>query len=278
MGFQSPPENYADVYEQSCASTRPSQDNLEDSKEHSGGLVLYPDAANITSWIYAYEGSLFDGDSGKYQFTSREFREVGMDWVTLLQDGCGLMITGYPNPMAQEIEIEWFNNRGALMIMGSSNDFHMIHTGANKTGRADDWTMIPFVGPDGDKAVTAEIQSVVVFNSTPKEELAAWLFLKYLISPETQAEWAQNSNYYPVRKGASRFLREYRIDNPHWSEGYYLLRYTQANQLHQSWEVIQQAVGDAFEAILLNPPEEMTALLKQLNQMATELLSYIEEN
>ena len=278
LGFQTPPENYADVYEQSCASTQNSQDDQDDSNVQSGGLILYPDAASITSWIYAYEGTLLDRESGKYQFTSREFREVGMDWITMLQDGCGLMITGYPNPMAQEIEIDQFNRRGALMIMSSSKNYHLIHMGANTTGRADDWTMIPFVGPDGDKAVTAEVQSSVIFDSNPDEELAAWLFLKYLTSPEIQAEWVQDSYYYPVHKGASRFLNDYRIDNPHWSQGYTLLRYSKANQLHQSWEVIQQAVGDAFEAILLNSPEEMTTLLNQLNQVAAELVSYTEDN
>ena len=278
MGFQKPPETYSDIYEQSCASMLVPQDNTGISQIQSGGLILYPDAANITSWIYAYEGSLFDKDSGKYLFTSREVREVGMDWITMLQDGCGLMISGYPYPMAQDIDIERFNNRGALLIMSSSQNYHLIHTGANQTGRADDWTMIPFVGPYGDKAVTAEVQSIVVFESTPEEELAAWLFIKYLTDPETQAEWSQYSNFYPVRKGASRFLREYRTDNPHWSQGYNLLRFSQANQLDPSWEFVQQAVGDAFEAILLNNPQEMTTLLNQLNQMADELVLYSEDN
>lgn len=278
MGFQYPPKDYSDLYEQSCASTQFVQENKDESNDQFGGLILYPDAANITSWIYAYDGSILDMENGRYKFTSREFREVGMDWITLIQDGCGIILTGYPNPMAQEIEIDQFNRRRAMMIMSSSKNYHLIHTGANKTGRADDWIMIPFIGPDGNKAVTAEVQSIVIFNSKPEKELAAWLFLKYLTSPEIQAEWIQDSDYYPVRKGATRFLREYRLDNPHWSQGYNLLKYSQVNQLHQSWEVTRQALGDAFEAILISSPDDMTKLLNQLNQMAAELVSYSEDN
>ena len=70
--------------------------------------------------------------------------------------------------MAIEGEYERFNQREALMIMGSSLMQEHIQTGPSHTGRADDWKMLPFLGPDGTKVVTSDVQSVVIFDTTPE--------------------------------------------------------------------------------------------------------------
>jgi ABC-type glycerol-3-phosphate transport system substrate-binding protein len=277
MGFSTPPANSEEIYQQSCAAVEFKAEDERESQPNYGGVILYPDAANVTSWIFAYNGSLLDQSNGDFNFVSREIQEVGQDWIELKQDGCGFMISGYPNPMVGEIELERFSQREALLIMGSSQIHDQIHTGANQTGRPDDWVMIPFVGPDGDKAVLAEIQSIVIFDKSPAEELGAWLFLNFLIHPETQAEWAEYSRYYPIRRDALRFLRGFRTENPHWAQGLNLLKYSRANPLHPSWEIVQQALGDAFEEILLSGSQDLLDLLRQLDQTAAELVLYTRD-
>ena len=152
-----------------------------------------------------------------------------------------------------------------------------ISMNANQSGRPDDWIMLPFLGPSRSKAVTAIIQSGVIFNTSPEEELAAWLFLKYLTSPEVQAEWIQYSDYYPTRKDTLVLLRDYRTDNPHWSQGLNLLKYGQADPLHPSWEIVRQAVGDAFEDLFEKNTGEISKLLEMLDQTAAELVEYSQE-
>ena len=274
LGFSSPPETVKELKEQACAASAEVQQRNGNSKDLAGGILMYPEAANITSWIYAYDGLIMEPGEEVYQFSSPEGKEVALDWIDIYHNGCGFIISGYPNPIAREIEFEKFNQRDALMMMSSSQNIDQISMHANQTGRADNWKMLPFIGPDGSKAVTASIQAGVLFNTTPEKELAAWLFLKYLTSPEIQAEWVQYSGLYPTRKDTLDLIRDFRTENPSWAKGLYLLKYGQANPLHPSWEIVRQAVGDAFEVLFEIEPVEITALLKMLDKTAVELTDF----
>ena len=47
-------------------------------------------------------------------------------------------------------------------------------------------------------------------RTTPEQELAAWIFVKWFTSPEIQAEWDQISGYFPTRAGTAEYLGDYR--------------------------------------------------------------------
>ena len=268
LGFASRPLTAEEIQEQSCSLTEINE---------PGGLVFSPQAANILSFIYAYRGDPVISIAGDYHFTSRQITEFARDWRDLSLDGCGQLISNYPNPMAIEEEYERFNQREALMIMGSSLVQEHIQIESDQIGRTDEWRMLPFVGPDGTKSVASEVQSVVIFDSTPETELASWLFLQYLTSPEVQAEWSQYSGYYPTRKDSLLFLKQFREDNPAWASGLYLLGYSRSAPLVPSWQTVKLAVEDAFEEIITNPEIDLEEQLEALDQVATELLEWSRE-
>ncbi|MCJ7715637.1 MAG: extracellular solute-binding protein, partial [Anaerolineales bacterium] len=54
LGFSSPPETIEELKDQSCAASAEVQQRNEEVEGLEGGIMMYPDAANITSWIYAY--------------------------------------------------------------------------------------------------------------------------------------------------------------------------------------------------------------------------------
>ncbi len=265
MEFKSNPRNSEELRDQSCSIS-----GMDDSV----GLVLSPQSASILSFIYAYQGDPVFSPDGEYDFSSRRIREFAGDWRDLSQDGCGQLIFAYPNPMAIEGEYERFNQRQALMIMGSSLMQKHIQIEQTQIGKQDLWRMLPYVGPDGTKAVISEVQSVFIFDSKPETELASWLFLKYLLSPEVQAEWSQYSEYYPTRKDSNIFLREFREENPAWESGLYLLGYGRSAPLHPSWEIVKLAVEDAFEEILADPDIDLKDQLDALDLIAAELLEW----
>jgi len=65
---------------------------------------------------------------------------------------------------------------------------------------------VPFAGTD-----------VIMFNTASEEQKrAAWLFMKFLISPEMTAYWAKETGYVPVRKSAleTKTWKEYVTKNP----------------------------------------------------------------
>jgi ABC-type glycerol-3-phosphate transport system substrate-binding protein len=277
LGFNTPPTSSDELFEQICAAAEDYQGQVDEPGDIGGGLIVYPDSANVLSWIYAYDGTILDSNQDGYDFSSPEVLEFAKDWIELGQKECGFMISGYPNPMAQEIEFEKFNQRKALVIMNSSRNLDQIALKANHTGRPDDWIMIPFIGPEGSQAVTSRVQAGVIFRSSAEEKLASWLFLKYLTSPEVQMDWVQYSGFYPTRKDTLYLLRKYRADNPDWALGVNLLKYGRIEPLHPSWEIVRQAVGDAFESLFGQNPEDIKDLLLTLDQTAADLVRYSQD-
>lgn len=268
LGFDSYPANTEDFLEQSCG--------LEDEEERAG-LIFSPQAGNILSFLYAYRGEPGLSGEREYQFSSSEIQEFAEDLREMSQGGCVQLISNYPNPMAIEGEYERFNDREALMIMGSSLMQEHIQVVSDQIGQLDQWKMLAFPGPDGTKVVSSEVQSVVIFDSTPEAELASWLFLQYLVSPEVQAEWSQYSGYYPTRKDSLRLLSDFRAENPDWAGGLLLLKYSRSAPLHPSWQTVKLAVEDAFEEILANPDIDPQEQLEALDLLAAELLEWSQD-
>lgn len=276
LGYSTPPGSGKDLEEQACSAAA-DRELTTSSLPQPTGILLSPEAANIVSAIYAYDGHFLNSGGDGYLFSTPEIQQVAEDWQALLRMGCGMTFYTHPDPMSSELAFENFNQRETMMMVASSQMMDYVHTGANQTGRADEWEMLPFLGPNGKKAVSSEIQSVVIFKTSPEEELASWLFLKYLASPETQAEWAQYSRYYPTRKSSLRLLRDFRAKNPHWSQGLNLLKYSVSMPLDPSWNTVKLSVGDAFEEILIDGTLNLEEQLIALDQLAAELRLYTQD-
>jgi multiple sugar transport system substrate-binding protein/sn-glycerol 3-phosphate transport system substrate-binding protein len=137
--------------------------------------------------------------------------------------------------------------------------------------------MLPFLGPYGEKSVPAEIQTIVIFRTSPKEQLAAWLFLKYLSSPEIQAEWVKYSYLYPTRRDSMEYLNDFQTENPNWAKALDLLKYSKTQPIDISWDIVRQALGDAFEILLSEEFPNPIRVLGELENIAKELKDYTEE-
>ena len=275
LRFSLPPESVEDFQERACAAAAEHEPDTS-STFRGTGILLTPDPDYLWSSLSAHEAEIIDLKEG-YEFSSAEVISMAESWKSLIIDGCGTVLYSYPDPMASELVFDNFNRREAIMIMGSSRLMSHIHTEANSTGRADDWLMLPFMGTSGKKVVTSDVQAGVIFKTTPAEELASWLFLKYLVSPEVQAEWAQYSGDYPVNRRGLRFLRDFRNENPNWSQGLNLLKYAIPEPLDPSWNTVQLVLGDAFEEILRDMTMDLNDQLEMLDAIASELWDYSQQ-
>ncbi len=269
LGFDSPPANTDEFIEQACAAAEANANDDNPDNDGTGGLVLYPSASNMMAWTFAYGGSVLTEDGSGYDFTTEEIQGVAELWKTLWDEGCAFETDGYPNPE--------FASRQALFTMSSSAGLPYQKAAFEEEGAIDDeWTFIPFVGPDGNQAVNAYVPSITIINSTPEKKLAAWLFIKHFLSPETQAEWVTYSEYYPVRPSAGDMLDDFKADNPKWAKGLELLENGKTEPTIPSWSSVRRAVGDTFAEILQSDAEDIPAILEDLNATAAELVADME--
>ena len=62
----------------------------------------------------------------------------------------------------------------------------------------DDWTVLGFPGTD-QIGMMVYGSSFVILKSTPEEQLASWLFLRWMLDPEQQKEWVEVTGLFPLR-------------------------------------------------------------------------------
>ncbi|MEJ2352891.1 MAG: extracellular solute-binding protein [Anaerolineales bacterium] len=60
LGFDNPPTNYAEFKEQACAATEANTNDDNPDNDGTGGLVLYPGASNVASFVFANGGNMLN--------------------------------------------------------------------------------------------------------------------------------------------------------------------------------------------------------------------------
>ncbi|MFP3854517.1 MAG: extracellular solute-binding protein, partial [Anaerolineales bacterium] len=263
LGFDSAPATPEEFMEQACAATEANSTDDNPDNDGTGGLVLYAGASNVASWTFAFGGDFLGDQDAVYDFTSPEVEAVANFLKDMWDEGCAFPTESYPNPE--------FATRKALYTMSSTAGipFQVEAFNAEDAIR-DEWQIIPFPGPDGNQAVDAFGQYIAIVDTTPEQNLATWLFFKYLTSPETQEEWVRASAYYPTRRSTVDLLGDYSSENDYWAQGLELVEYGKAEPSLPSWTTVRREVQDTFEQILASDPEQIPTLLEELNAAAAE--------
>jgi multiple sugar transport system substrate-binding protein len=263
LGFASPPTSPEEFKAQACAAAKANNNDATPDNDGTGGFVMYNGASNIASWVFAYGGSILNSRGDGYDFSNDTVKAVAEFRKDLWDSGCAFATESYPNPE--------FASRKALFVASSTAGIPYQEAAFNAEGAIkDDWTIIPFVGPSGGKAVNAFGQYVAIVNTTPEQTLASWIFLKYLTSPETQAEWIKASAYYPTRKSTVDVLGDYATQDVHWQQGLDLVQYGQSEPSLPSWTPVRREVQTTFDTINQSPADQIPDLLSQLDTTAAQ--------
>jgi multiple sugar transport system substrate-binding protein len=115
--------------------------------------------------------------------------------------------------------------------------------------------------------------ALVITRSTPERQTAAWLLLKWLVSPPNQARWAIASGYAPVRPSALELMQDALKSNPQWAAALALLPYAHREPSYASWSVVRRMLGDALKQLLTPdfPAEQIPDLMQTMEQLAEEI-------
>jgi multiple sugar transport system substrate-binding protein len=269
LGFTAAPTNSAEFKEQACAASEANDADDDPDNDGTGGLVLYTGTENPFSWVAAFGGSIMNEAGDGYDFTNDAVLEAMLYMKDLQDSGCTLVTESYPNPE--------FATRKALYVTSSTAGLPYQLAAFEDAGSTDAWQFMPFVGPDGGQAVDAYVQYISIVKTTPEQELATWLFIRYLTSPEVQAQWIESSAYFPTQGATVPLLADYIADNPVWATGLALAEYGYAEPPLPSWSSVRRAFRDAVDALLAAESEEdVVAILAELQATAEELVAEMD--
>ena len=209
------------------------------------GYLLRDDASAVASWTYAYGANFLDDPEG------------------------------FPNAE--------FAARRTLFAQGSSSGIPFYAGDTKKVAEeagkeADEWGVaaIPHTTPDPVQNIYGG--DVMVTFTTPEQQLAAWVFIKWFTSPEIQAKWDEISGYFPTRLSTVDNLQEYLTSNPQWAQAVELLPFSAYEPQLISYTGVRDAMTEAFNAIIQGADIQPTldALNDDANAQQEELMSEVQ--
>lgn len=263
IGFASPPDAPDDFRQQACRAQQFMLKDESPQNDFKGGWYADTDYMTAYAWLLAFEGGVLEGSD--YRFLTpnnieafkflRELSESTCSWQSVDTDA-----------------VTAFANREALFITASLEDLPDAARAFASAGNTDTWKVLSFPGENED-ALVVYGSSYVVLKSTNEEQLAAWLFARWLTDEKQDARWVEATHLFPLRTTTLDLLADYKKTHPQWEQAVKLLPQGEIQPQLDSWRKVKIMLGDGFTHMYrVNVPSgQVAAILAQMEALSREL-------
>ncbi len=265
LGASIHPENETAFRETACAAAYANNADGNVENDGTGGWLVQYAPLTFASWYRAFGGSLpldaapvFNTPEGESAF---RYLKSGYD------QGC-FWAARRPEPYF------YFANRNAILYAGTLADIPVQTAWMTEMENADRWSVMGFPGPEGETMLVGG-PGLVVTADTAENQLAAWLFARYLLEPDVQANLVRNGMILPVRMSAVDQLDGFAAQYPQWGQALALLDQAEAVPVSEGWGVAQWVLQDAvwrlFQIEAGQVSEALPNILIELDATINEL-------
>ena len=268
LGFVSPPSTSTEFETQACAAHAALGKDGDPGNDALGGWIIDPNAYTALSWMLAFDGGIQEEQG--YRFLAPGNIEAFKYLKALQQKSCAWV----PSP---DLPVnERFAMRQALFTTAGLEDLPDQERAFLTSGNRDEWTVLTFPGPERE-ALIIYGTSFVMFQSEDVTQLAAWLFIRWMLAPENQARWVQSTGLFPMRSATLNLLGDYSAAHPQWAEAAKLLSKGETAPQLPSWRSVRVMLGDGFADMfdVIRHPDltdgQVPVVLKQMEDIAAEL-------
>lgn len=196
------PETLEEFTAVACAGA--DLENLRGEGPDINGYPVRLSFDDMASFIYNQGGTIFNDEDNAYDFTNDTVIEILTYFDQLVADGCAYL----PE--------ERFPDSGIMalgltpMAMGSTAGLPFIQSAIEESGSGiENWTQTTVPATEGNEGLLPFLRGVTVMESTPEENLAAWLFIKFWATNlEAQVAWTEGASYQPLYAPVPEALSE----------------------------------------------------------------------
>jgi ABC-type glycerol-3-phosphate transport system substrate-binding protein len=256
LGFKSAPATPDDFRKQACAANQSFRKNNDTHDDGVGGWLVDADPNTAIAWMLAFGGGVSEEQG--YRFLRPENIEAFKYVKKLYDDVCAWKGSGDP--------YEEFASRRALFVSGGLEDISGQMRALGTLGSTDEWAVLPFPGKKSDPFM-AYGSSFIMLPSSDAEQLATWLFVRSLLSPEHQQAWVEATGMFPLRNSTLTLLAPYAATHPQWLSAVKLMPEATLPPERADWRQLRVAVGDGFN--------EMFRVNMDIGQVPT-ILAYLD--
>jgi multiple sugar transport system substrate-binding protein/sn-glycerol 3-phosphate transport system substrate-binding protein len=237
LGYDHPPQTWEEFREMACAASDPAAGTY--------GYELSIDASTFADMVNNRGGQMLNEEASAYAFGDRAGLEVLTFIQGLFEDGCAKLEDG---PYQDQID---FGNGIILFSFGSTSGLPDYRRAVDE-GMGHNWSISTMPTTLDEPLVNIYGASLSIMHTTPEEQLASWLFIKWLTETEQSARWSRNTNYFPVRQSAAAELREYFAENPQFEKAFDFLKYDIAIEPGVAgYDECRDSIGAMMEKVVL---------------------------
>lgn len=271
LGFEKPPADPDQFMQQACAASSANQRNKLPDNAGTGGWIISTDYSAMLGWIYAFGGDVLKSpepglNQNIYQFDTPQNEQTFTFLRAAYQNSCAwLSESSHPE--------NEFAHRLGLFSTASMLDLPYQEEAFRSANNQDQWTVLPFPSPVGRPAFDVYGPSYVLLPASAQQQLAAWLFVRWLMTPQQHARLVEASAGLPVRKAALEYLKTYSSNHPQWAAALDLMAAARTEPPFQSWSKARWALGDAATQLFRSyfTIDQVPTLLSYLDAFVAEL-------
>jgi ABC-type glycerol-3-phosphate transport system substrate-binding protein len=267
LGFPNPPGTVQEFKAQACAAAAANKTDADTANDGTGGWIVNTDAMVQLAWMHSFGFTGFQDDNS-IRFNLRSTRELFTFLRTMFDEGCAWSAR-LPEPY------EYFATRRALFYSGTLYDLPQQEFHSTRFNQEDEWTILPYPATNGGRPVVITSgQSYAVLASGAEEQLAAWLFIRWLTLSQNQAPMAELSGAWPASVEALDELADYRQAHPAWDRSLLWIPVAQPAPVHPEWRLVRGVLSDAaWQLYQTNIKlEDISNLLNVLDATAADVL------
>ncbi len=262
LGFEQAPTTPDELKQQACdASDALLQDNDFDNNQ-TGGIPMYITSENIISWYTAFGGTVPQETPVKIfnnQSTSDAFEFI----KSMYAESC----VWDPN---QPLPYDYFAKRYAVMVPGNIDEFESFKGAIERSGSKDEWAMIPFPTLDGEGTFLVDGSALVITVSKPEQQLASWIFTRWLSTSAAQQVISKASYLFPPQISDIESMDDTAQRAPQWNELAGLLDLAQAAPAYPNWVIDRVLLEDAFFQYFYGYQPDLARVLTILDETILE--------
>jgi multiple sugar transport system substrate-binding protein len=263
IGFDSVPDAPDDFKQQACRAQQAMLNDAVPQNDFMGGWYVDTKPMTAYAWLLSFEGGVLDGSD--YRFLTPHNIEA-LRFLRELSEGlCAWQVPG-TDPFKA------FASREAMFVTASLEDLPEVARAFASAKSKDDWKVISFPGTNEDTLVVYG-SSYVILKSTAEKQLAAWLFIKWMLENEQDARMVEATHLFPIRTSTVDLLGDYEKTHPQWAQAIQLLPQGEIQPQLASWRQVKTVIGDGFTHMYrVNVSSgQVPAILAQMESIATGL-------
>ncbi|MEW6752502.1 MAG: extracellular solute-binding protein [Candidatus Latescibacterota bacterium] len=198
LGYAEPPRTW-EAFAEACRRAAQQPFSRVQQEGPSRGLVVLLDASRLAAMVYSRGGELVNAEGTAYTLNTPAVRES----IALLK---ALVDAGAAEVAQDQTDVQAAFGRGRVLFTLRSSSGMPLYRGDVRAGADFAWDVgpVPYTGERPVPNVYGA--SLAVCRTTPPQQVAAWLFIKWFTQPEPQEEWSRQSGYFPVRRSVAHTI------------------------------------------------------------------------